>query len=604
MPSSYDEPMKKGGATTKTSRHNQALGTAQARAAVARAITQVWTRRIPKVELPKCPMTLEPIKQQAAVLADQTAAGCFEQGVPEVAQAMGSLYSSLMDQGVRSVTGVFYTPPRLAQKLADTAERAGANWRTARILDPAIGFAALMMPVIHKVRQALGDELSAEDILQHIETHLYGWELDDFSAWAAEVLLSLAIADDCNKAGRALSGIVIVGNSLHKYQASEHYDVIITNPPYGKITLDREMRNAYAGSVYGHANLYGVFADLCMRTCTPQGVISLLIPTSFLAGLYFKNLRRMIRTKGQIEHLEVLEPRSGLFEDVLQEALICCVTIGEGGDYAKVATSSEAEGTIGNLLPLPLDPEAPWIVPRTSAQIQLTRNLGLMPWRLADHGLSVSTGPLVWNRMKDSLHGESTRTATSLPVLWGESVQGGVFAHRHDRATHQPFITIDPATEAHLIQKEQCLLLQRTTGKEQNRRLICAHLPQAFLDEAGGAVVENHLNVIWSHGHDPSNPLDEDHLQAIACILNSEACDRVFRCLSGSVAVSAYELEALPLPSPEQVREIMAMQAAKASQQALQDRIASFYQSGAGATIRDAMIEPCSLPPKYSNASG
>ena len=42
---------------------------------------------------------------------------------------------------------------------------------------------------------------------------------------------------------------------------------------------------------------------------------------------------------------------------------------------------------------------------------------------------------------------------------------------------------------------------------------------------------------------------------AVAELLNSEVVDQLFRCLNGSVAVSAYELEALPLPSPESTRE-------------------------------------------------
>ena len=34
-------------------------------------------------------------------------------------------------------------------------------------------------------------------------------------------------------------------------------------------------------------------------------------------------------------------------------------------------------------------------------------------------------------------------------------------------------------------------------------------------------------------------------------MLNSAVVDRIFRCISGSVAVSAFELAALPLPAPE-----------------------------------------------------
>jgi len=40
-------------------------------------------------------------------------------------------------------------------------------------------------------------------------------------------------------------------------------------------------------------------------------------------------------------------------------------------------------------------------------------------------------------------------------------------------------------------------------------------------------------------------------LRTLHAVLSSEALDRVIRSLSGSVAVSAYELEAVPLPAAE-----------------------------------------------------
>ena len=51
------------------------------------------------------------------------------------------------------------------------------------------------------------------------------------------------------------------------------------------------------------------------------------------------------------------------------------------------------------------------------------------------------------------------------------------------------------------------------------------------------------LNVLKPRAGTPAVPLP-----VLAAFLNSAAADAAFRCLSGSVAVSAYELAALPLP--------------------------------------------------------
>ncbi|MGH9033552.1 MAG: SAM-dependent methyltransferase, partial [Acidimicrobiia bacterium] len=95
---------------------------------------------------------------------------------------------------------------------------------------------------------------------------------------------------------------------------------------------------------------------------------------------------------------------------------------------------------------------------------------------------------------------------------------------------------------------EPAVLVQRTTAPEQPRRLVAAALTAGALrDDWGGAVVvENHVNVLRCAT--PDSPLTAELLTAL---LNTQTFDRLYRCMTGTVAVSAYELEALPLPAAE-----------------------------------------------------
>ena len=61
--------------------------------------------------------------------------------------------------------------------------------------------------------------------------------------------------------------------------------VVIGNPPYGRVTLAPAVRQRYQRSLYGHANLYGMFTDLAIRLTRPGGVIAYVTPTSFLANV-------------------------------------------------------------------------------------------------------------------------------------------------------------------------------------------------------------------------------------------------------------------------------------------------------------------------------
>ena len=59
-----------------------------------------------------------------------------------------------------------------------------------------------------------------------------------------------------------------------------------------------------------------------------------------------------------------------------------------------------------------------------------------------------------------------------------------------------------------MAQSQRALrLVQRTTAKEQNRRLIAAELPASFIKKHGAVVVENHVNMVR-----PANDANRAHL--------------------------------------------------------------------------------------------
>lgn len=156
----------------------------------------------------------------------------------------------------------------------------------------------------------------------------------------------------------------------------------------------------------------------------------------------------------------------------------------------------------------------------------------------------MSTGPLVWNRHKAQLRRDAGHDC--LPIIWSEAVTpDGRFLLRATKQNHKPYVKIR-AGDDWLVAKEPCVLVQRTTAKEQSRRLVAAVLPPGVVEESAGVVVENHLNMLR-----PLRSRPPVKAEVLAAFLNSRVPDQAFRCLSGSVAVSAYELEALPMPGPE-----------------------------------------------------
>jgi adenine-specific DNA-methyltransferase len=244
--------------------------------------------------------------------------------------------------------------------------------------------------------------------------------------------------------------------------------------------------------------------------------------------------------------MDLVESRKDVFADVLQEVALSTFKRGSRRRQAACAVvHAERDGLhvqpTGTLI-LPHDPEAPWTLPRSTADSALVERMREMPARLADWGYAVSTGPLVWNRHKERLH--ATPGAGRVPVVWAEAVtQDGRFVYRATKKNHVPWFEPRGADDPNIVTRP-CVLVQRTTAKEQHRRLIAAEMPAAFLAQHGRVTVENHLNMILPIVAKPKVPVS-----AVAAFLATVTADRVLRCINASVAVSASELEAIPLPA-------------------------------------------------------
>ncbi|MFC0103687.1 HsdM family class I SAM-dependent methyltransferase [Sphingopyxis terrae] len=506
-------------------------------------------------------------------------AGIAATGLPclEALHWLTSLYSGLLEPGVRGRLGAYYTPPALAARLLDQAEEAGVDWRVAKVLDPAAGGAAFLADAALRIRAAL-THCAPSMVLAQIGTRVRGIELDPHAARIGQRAIEIALGDLANDAGRPVPQVVVAGDSL-ALSPRAAYDLVIGNPPYGRVTLAAADRERFARGLYGHANLYGLFTDIALRWAKPKGVVAFLTPTSMLSGQYFSALRGLLARDAPPVSIDFVHARRGVFEDVQQETMLA--VYGKGSKpqraqihYIHVDSASETRivrnGTIG----LPDCPEDPWLAPRQAADGALIARAETMAGRLADLGYRVATGPLVWNRFKPQLRDKPGKEHVH-PLIWSEAVcTDGAFRFRAEKKNHSLFFQLEPGDEFLLVQ-EAAVLVQRTTAKEQRRRIIAAELPADFVETHGGVVVENHLNMLVPVGKPLVSPA------TLTALLNSAAIDQLFRCISGSVAVSAFELEALPLPSASELSGLAMLVRMGADREALDRACACLYGIGA-----------------------
>lgn len=472
--------------------------------------------------------------------------------VREAAFRLGSLYTDLLPDSWRSHHGIYYTPPVLVDRLLDQAQAGGTDWARAHVIDPAAGAGSFLVAAARRMVDALGDCEPAV-ALQNLGVRLRGFDLDPFSAWLAYVFIESEVLPLVAASGRRLPAVITVCDSLATDQENA-FDLVVGNPPFGRQTLSAERRVRFARGLYGHANLYGLFMDLAVRLAKPKGLVAFLTPSSFLAGEYFKNLRGLLWREAPPVALDFVTLRKGVFEGVLQETILA--TYRKGGRRAPAAVccvvplpGEPAKPVQAGEFSMPRKATAPWVLARHTDDAGLAKRLRAMPARLLDWGYAVSTGPLVWNRHKPQLRDQPERD--TVPLVWAESVTSdGRFVFRATKRNHKPYLRLRKGDDW-LVVRRPCVLLQRTTAKEQARRLIAAELPAKFIGKYG-VTIENHLNMLL-----PADDTPSIAPAVLANFLNTVAADRAFRCISGSVAVSAYELENLPLPDPTELKSLL-----------------------------------------------
>ena len=81
-------------------------------------------------------------------------------------------------------------------------------------------------------------------------------------------------------------------NVLHSSRIPKKYDLIISNPPYLKISPNAPEALTMSDICYGSPNLYFLFAQMSLFNLVENGEMVYIIPRSWTSGAYFKRFRQ------------------------------------------------------------------------------------------------------------------------------------------------------------------------------------------------------------------------------------------------------------------------------------------------------------------------
>ena len=464
---------------------------------------------------------------------------------------LSSAYTSLIEPSLRKSNAMYFTPPSLTTRLLENVERYGIPLEQGRIVDPACGGAAFLAPAAQLIARRLqSQDKSPEEILRHIETHLFGCDSSSFLCFLSDAFLHMVLADVILKAGRSPTFKIVTGDGLSVFEEQcGEFTTVLCNPPYRKMSrielepyLDR-----YKDVLKGQPNLYSLFMYRATRLLKPSGVAGLLTPMSFLSGQYFSNVRAALLKEGAVRQLDLIHEKSGVFLSAEQDTVISIwakgANVGDTVDaFCFSSSKCERAGTLKLSGAL-----GPWPIPRATADSELLPLFANPPAFLPDYGYASRTGSIVIHRDKRKrfLNESEAASATALvPLVWSKNIdpKGGLSIKRVAKNCVAKFIDAETFDSPCVI-KKPAVAFQRVSTDDQPRRLVCAKVPDALYQQYGGVAGENHVGFLEKNSVDtPVTP------ELLAAVLGTETVDRLFRCISGATNVSAYELSHLPMP--------------------------------------------------------
>ena len=181
----------------------------------------------------------------------------------------------------------------------------------------------------------------------------------------------------------------VIHTDYISYESSEKYDLIIGNPPYF-VMKKGEVDKKYYEYFTGRPNIFIVFIIKSLGLLADGGILSFVLPRSFLNCLYYDATRRYIHDNFKI--LDIVECDDAYIE-TQQKTIILVVQKTAVGPQPPVVL------TMGN-----------YVIFGTVGNIKKIKELLEGSTTMERLGITVKVGTVVWNECKSELTTDPTHT--------------------------------------------------------------------------------------------------------------------------------------------------------------------------------------------------
>lgn len=468
----------------------------------------------------------------------------------EIVEESTFQYLQFLNGGSRKQNGQFFTPTSIAKYMA---KMVNSFPESIKILDPGAGAGILSA--------AICDEIIKCKKCKNVQIDLYENDpkvipyLEKNINQFTDQLNKHGISNDINLITKdfILQNARFFNNNLFLKDKAEQYDLVISNPPYFKLSKECEYSKLMNSIVYGQPNIYMFFMALSAALLKLKGQLIIITPRSYCSGLYFKRFRQWFLSELKPIQIHLFESRKETFKnEVLQETIILNgikqknnpvklkITVSRNSNFNDSSTLSANYDQII----FPKDQDKIIHIPAFISDLKILKIVKSWKKTISDLGFKISTGPIVSFRAteytKHAINYDGIKTA---PFIWMNHLRDFKIQYPLKNINKPQVVVISRNSLKLLLHNKNYVLIKRFSSKEQKRRISAYYYSSArFNTKYIG--LENHLNYVWK----PGGELSEIEALGITAILNSTLIDRYFRIINGNTQVNATEINSLPFP--------------------------------------------------------
>lgn len=335
------------------------------------------------------------------------------------------------------------------------------------------------------------------------------------------------------------------------------YDLIIANPPYLRIMRDDPSALAMPTVVHGAPNLYFLFAAMSLFNLKPNSEMVYIIPRSWTSGAYFARFRDYLLSYGKLFHIHLFVSRDKVFKEevVLQETMIIKLRKVNIAPDRVLITSSNSNNDFENVTTITVPyrtvvagREKYVFLPTNDDDIKVIEKIHNYERTMPEEGLRMRTGIVVDFRQQNELR--KTPGEHVVPLFYSQHIRDGRVNHNPSGKDYEWIVDEKPG----LIQKNKnYVFCKRFTAKEEKRRLQCGVYQADDFAEYNVIGTQNKINYVDSVD---GSEMDLPTTYGIYTLLNSTLFDMYYRVLNGSTQVNSTEINSIPVPPIEIIREM------------------------------------------------